>query len=91
MTVRIFSDVRCPFCYIGKRKFERALAEFEHRDQVEVIWHSFQLDPNLTTQPQLHAYDYLGRIKGMDHEQVVEMHEHVAATTLNVDPFPSSG
>ena len=85
MTVRIWSDVRCPFCYIGKRKFERALAQFPHKDKVDVIWHSFQLDPKLTTQPDLHSYDYLGRIKGLDREQVVEMHEHVSSVGKEVD------
>ena len=85
MTVRIWSDVRCPFCYIGKRKFERALADFAHRDDVEVIWHSFELDPGLVTQPDLHTYDYLGNLKGMDREQVTEMHEHVQAVGKDVN------
>ena len=43
--VDIWSDVVCPWCYIGKRRFEAALARFEHRDQVEVSWHAFELDP----------------------------------------------
>jgi predicted DsbA family dithiol-disulfide isomerase len=45
MKVEIWSDVACPFCYIGKRSFEQALEGFEHRDEVEVEWRSFQLDP----------------------------------------------
>ncbi|HEY7198564.1 MAG TPA: DsbA family oxidoreductase, partial [Candidatus Dormibacteraeota bacterium] len=45
MKVEIWSDVVCPWCYIGKRRFERALAGFEHRDEVEVRWRSFELDP----------------------------------------------
>ena len=45
MKVEIWSDVVCPWCYIGKRRFEAALARFEHRDQVEVEWKSFELDP----------------------------------------------
>ena len=45
LTVDIWSDVVCPWCYIGKRRFEAALSLFEHRDQVEVTWHSFELDP----------------------------------------------
>jgi predicted DsbA family dithiol-disulfide isomerase len=44
--VEIWSDVLCPWCYIGKRRFETALAGFEHRDDVEVIWRSFELDPS---------------------------------------------
>jgi predicted DsbA family dithiol-disulfide isomerase len=49
MQVEIWSDVVCPWCYIGKRRFESALAQFEQRDQVDVTWRSFELDP---TAPQ---------------------------------------
>ncbi len=45
MRVEIWSDVVCPWCYIGKRHFESALARFEHRDQVELVWRAFELDP----------------------------------------------
>jgi predicted DsbA family dithiol-disulfide isomerase len=45
MRVEIWSDVVCPWCYIGKRRFEEALASFPHRDQVEVVWRAFELDP----------------------------------------------
>ena len=46
MDVEIWSDIACPWCYIGKRRFEAALAEFEHRDDVRVTWRSFELDPS---------------------------------------------
>jgi predicted DsbA family dithiol-disulfide isomerase len=46
MLVEIWSDIVCPWCYIGKRRFEAALARFEHADAVEVRWRSFELDPN---------------------------------------------
>lgn len=45
MRVEVWSDVVCPWCYVGKRRLETALERFEHRDQVEVVWRSFQLDP----------------------------------------------
>jgi predicted DsbA family dithiol-disulfide isomerase len=45
MRVEIWSDVVCPWCYIGKRRFESALERFEHRDEVEVVWRAFELDP----------------------------------------------
>jgi predicted DsbA family dithiol-disulfide isomerase len=45
MHVEIWSDIACPWCYIGKRRFETALAGFEHRDEVQVTWRSFELDP----------------------------------------------
>jgi predicted DsbA family dithiol-disulfide isomerase len=45
MEIEIWSDIACPWCYIGKRRFEAALARFEHRDEVTVKWRSFELDP----------------------------------------------
>jgi predicted DsbA family dithiol-disulfide isomerase len=47
MQVEVWSDVVCPWCYIGKRKLETALSRFAHADQVEVVWRSFQLDPSI--------------------------------------------
>ncbi len=47
MKIDIWSDIMCPFCYIGKRKLETALNGFEHKDDIEIIWHSFQLDPEM--------------------------------------------
>lgn len=85
MKINIWSDVRCPFCYIGKRKFERALAGFEHRDMVEVVWHSFQLDPNMKTQAGVHAIDHLAKVKGIPYEQAVGMHERVIDIGEEVD------
>ncbi len=46
MDVDIWSDIACPWCYVGKRRLEAALGAFEHRDEVQVRWHSFELDPN---------------------------------------------
>ncbi len=65
MQVEIWSDVVCPWCYIGKRRFEAALAEFEHRDEVEITWHSFELDRNAPPE-RLGSYaEMLGRKYGM--------------------------
>jgi predicted DsbA family dithiol-disulfide isomerase len=50
LSVEIWSDVVCPWCYIGKRRFENALAQFEHRDEVEVRYRSFELDPSAPAQ-----------------------------------------
>jgi predicted DsbA family dithiol-disulfide isomerase len=58
MQVEVWSDVVCPWCYIGKRRLESALEQFPHRDQVEVVWRSFQLDPSVPegeTHPTLPA------------------------------------
>ena len=51
MLVEIWSDLVCPWCYIGKRNFETALAGFEHRDEVEVHWRSYELDPSAQAGP----------------------------------------
>ncbi|MEU6642040.1 DsbA family oxidoreductase [Saccharomonospora sp. NPDC046836] len=53
LTVDIWSDLLCPWCYIGKRRFEKALSAFPHRDAVQVRWRSFELDPNLHTEPRV--------------------------------------
>jgi predicted DsbA family dithiol-disulfide isomerase len=50
MRVDIWSDVVCPWCYVGKARFEKALSTFAHRDEVEVVYHSFELDPGFTAQ-----------------------------------------
>lgn len=50
MRIEIWSDVVCPWCFVGKRRLERALESFEHADQVEVVWRSFQLDPSAPPQ-----------------------------------------
>jgi predicted DsbA family dithiol-disulfide isomerase len=58
MQVEVWSDIVCPWCYIGKRRLESALEQFPHRDQVEVLWRSFQLDPSVPegeTHPTLPA------------------------------------
>jgi predicted DsbA family dithiol-disulfide isomerase len=57
--IDVWSDVVCPWCYIGKRRLERALAEFEHQDAVEVHWRSFELDPNA---PAVREGDPAGRL-----------------------------
>jgi predicted DsbA family dithiol-disulfide isomerase len=64
MKVEIWSDVMCPFCYIGKRRFEDALAHFAHKDKVEIEWKSFQLNPGLVTDPEIKIDEYLAEKKG---------------------------
>lgn len=59
MTIEIWSDVVCPFCYIGKRELERALAQFEHADQVQVVWRSFELDPDAPARSEHDMYGML--------------------------------
>ena len=59
MTIEIWSDVVCPFCYIGKREFENALARFPHANDVTVEWKSFELDPNA---PKRSEHDMYGML-----------------------------
>jgi predicted DsbA family dithiol-disulfide isomerase len=64
MKIEIWSDVMCPFCYIGKRKFEKALEQFGQRDNIEVEWKSFQLNPGLKTDPSRNTIQHLAESKG---------------------------
>jgi predicted DsbA family dithiol-disulfide isomerase len=64
MKVEIWSDVICPFCYIGKRKLESALARLPQRERVEIAWKSFQLQPDVTTDPTRNAVQHLAERKG---------------------------
>jgi len=63
MRVEIWSDVVCPWCYIGKRRFEAALARFEHRDEVEVVWRSFELNPGAPSSAAMQG-TYAERLAG---------------------------
>jgi predicted DsbA family dithiol-disulfide isomerase len=80
MKVDIWSDIRCPFCYIGKRRFEEALSRFEHQNEVEVTWHSFELDPSMKTQPNKNPLEYLAEIKGQTLQWSEQMHDQLTAT-----------
>lgn len=73
MQIEIWSDVLCPFCYIGKRHFETALEQFEHRDNIEIIWKSYQLDPSKPEHTQDNYLNYLVKRKGMTEQQVKGM------------------
>ena len=69
MKVEIWSDVMCPFCYIGKRKFEAALNSFENKDKIEIVWKSFQLNAGLKTDPSKSTVQHLAETKGWSMEQ----------------------
>jgi predicted DsbA family dithiol-disulfide isomerase len=69
LTVEIWSDVVCPWCYVGKRRFENALAQFGHRDDVEVVWRSFELDPGAPPEREGSSAEHLAGKYGMSVEQ----------------------
>jgi predicted DsbA family dithiol-disulfide isomerase len=77
MKVEIWSDIACPFCFIGKVNFETALRQFEHTDDVEVIWKSFQLAPDLNPVSGETIYDYLISSKGVTMAEAQQMTDHV--------------
>ena len=77
MTVEVFSDIMCPFCLLGKHRFANALARFAYRDDVDVVWRSFQLDPGLRTDPTITVNEYLARRKGIDIDDARRMNEHL--------------
>lgn len=80
MKIEIWSDVMCPFCYIGKHKFETALKQLPFSDKVEVEWKSFQLAPDLNPVPGVDMYDMLAQMKGQTREWSVQMHDQVTRT-----------
>jgi predicted DsbA family dithiol-disulfide isomerase len=84
MKVEIFSDVACPFCFIGKRNFERALEAFPHADEVEVEWRSFQLDPNAPVEPRGSAQGNLAEKHGVTLEEARAMGERVRVMARGV-------
>ena len=65
MQVEIWSDIACPWCYVGKRRFEAALAAFEQRDAVSVTWRSFELDPGAPAERVGDHAEHLARKYGM--------------------------
>jgi predicted DsbA family dithiol-disulfide isomerase len=84
MEIKIWSDVRCPFCYIGKRKFETALAQFENKDDVKITWKSFELDPTLQTMEGVNIYDYFAESKGIQRAEAVDMFNNVTGIAREV-------
>lgn len=80
MTLRvdIWSDIACPWCYIGQARFAQGLAQFAQADQVEVTWHSYQLDPTLPERYDGTEVDYLVQSKGMPRDQIERMVAGVA-------------
>jgi len=80
MRVEVFVDVICPWCYIGARRLEQALEQFDHGDEVEVVWRSFELDPSAPPSDEsVTTVEHLAASKRMPAEQVLEMVERVEA------------
>ena len=82
--VDVWSDIVCPWCYIGKRKFEDGLAAFDGAEDVTVTYHSFELAPDTPVDFEGSSADFLAGHKGMPLEQVEQMHRQVTAIAKDV-------
>lgn len=87
MKVEIWSDFVCPFCYIGKRRFEAALQQFSHKEAVEVVYKSFELDSDARRDGNPGVHEMLADKYGMSREQAVAQTDNITqqAKTLGLD------
>jgi predicted DsbA family dithiol-disulfide isomerase len=85
MKVEVWSDIMCPFCYIAKRNYESALSGFGGRDNIEIEWRSFQLDPTIPKHSTVkeNVYQYMADKKRINYEQSAKMHERVIQMAKN--------
>ncbi|MDR0271631.1 DsbA family oxidoreductase [Paenibacillus sp.] len=77
MKIEVWSDFACPFCYIGKRRFEAALDNFEHKNEVEVVFRSFELDPNAPRETEESMHSILASKYGMSIEKAKAMNDNM--------------
>jgi predicted DsbA family dithiol-disulfide isomerase len=78
--VEIWSDIACPWCYVGKRRFEAALASYEHRDEVQVTWRSFELDPAAPREREHDGAAHLAEKYGTSREEALTMQQRMTDT-----------
>lgn len=84
MKIEVWSDIMCPFCYIGKRNYEQAIAKFKDADKIEIVWKSYQLDPTVPLEGITEStYEYLAKRKGWTLEQTKDIHKNVVQTAKN--------
>ncbi len=82
MRIDVWSDVVCPFCWLGKARLEKALAAFPHRDEVEVVFRSFELDPRAPKDLDIPSDEMLAKKYGMGRAQIQATHERMRAQGL---------
>ena len=97
MKIEIWSDVVCPWCYIGKRRLEHALGEFEHADEVEIAWRSFQLNPDTPPGTAVPTKEYLvqrfgpqasqmtGRVAALGRDEGLDLNFDTSLTVNTLD------
>lgn len=79
ITVEIWSDIACPFCYIGKRHFEQALQRFDHTADVKIVWRSYQLDPDAEYVEGRNVHEALAEKKGWTLDYAMQAGAHVTS------------
>lgn len=85
MKIEIWSDIMCPFCYMGKKQLEKAIERLPYRDQIEIVWRSFELNPDIAYIPGKSVTQYLSEIKNMPIEDVKRMQEKLALQGKELD------
>jgi predicted DsbA family dithiol-disulfide isomerase len=85
--IEIWSDIVCPFCYIGKKKLEQAITRLDAREKVEIVWHSYQLDPDFPVGKSIPSSAYLSQRKGYPVSRIREIHQQLVnqATAYGID------
>ncbi|AWG20621.1 disulfide bond formation protein DsbA [Flavobacterium faecale] len=83
LKIQIWSDVMCPYCYIGKRRIENAIEQFGHKDAIEVEWKSFQLDANFVASKDDNIYDHLAEKYRKDKDWAKEMVDSMTQNAKN--------
>ncbi|MFO0554357.1 MAG: DsbA family oxidoreductase [Polyangiaceae bacterium] len=84
LTIDVWSDVMCPFCYMGDALLAKALDTFPHREQVAIRYRSYELMPELPTDSDMNATDILVKAKGIPRAQAIAMNKHVEARAAEV-------
>jgi predicted DsbA family dithiol-disulfide isomerase len=80
ISIGIWSDIVCPFCFIGKKKLEKAISKLNLSDQVEIEWHSFQLDPDFPKGESIPSSEYLAKRKNFPLEQINSIQKQLTAS-----------
>jgi len=80
MKIEIWSDIACPWCYVGKRRFEAALTDFPHRDELQIIWRSFELNPTAPPRAERPTVELIAAKYGMPVARAQAMMDDMTAT-----------
>lgn len=84
MKVEIWSDVMCPYCYIGKKVFENAISRFSHAGKIDVVWKSYILDPSIPTGGKQDRYQYMLDVEGVTREEVIASQQELGEQAKSV-------